>query len=511
MSDQRREWIGWALSLAGFIITLAVLILGGGITIEGAQPEAPLRGPQPQFPIPHPEPREGGWDLSEPFLFQMASSDKMTGLEREEKLLLRYHQVLTRLDGRAVPQVAVTTEAGIATVTIAGEPFVTVLPQDCPEYFHRLDANGQLALMEEVAYAWARVLQDDLVDGNVKRLPEYLLLFNYLALLLFFLVCMAHLVLNRVGRHLKKPLWSVKLLIWLFYSTVVCALHPSLGSLAHVLTRGAVTPIFDFVFIGLGVALLHQLTHLGIKRYLATLAEFESEQDSVRAEQRRRTKEHAWAFVSKVTWSFLGLCMFLSEVGVDLTQFFAGAGLVGVVIGLMARDVFLDFFSGFYILAEDQFGMGDWIEANQDYGQVVAFSLRATQLRRTDGGLASIPNSDLRRVRNYSHHYSMVDYRVAVTYKSDAELGLSLLMDEASQLQTECPEILLAPAQLLGIQELGSDGVVLRLKLKTAPGTHLETQRRLNRRIKKRFDQEGIRFAGEHDFLEVRMLPEGEG
>lgn len=510
MTARRRTQIKWAVTLLGFLISAVALAPGETyIELDTAKPPPELRAPDPTFPIPTPHKREEGLRLlSKPFLFELADSDKVSGIEREKRLSERYDELLDTMSGEHVPVVSVDSSLGSPMVFIDGKPFATVLPQDCPEYFNRLSPEAQLKLEEEVGYSWARVIQQDLALQTLKRMPNYLRLFNYLAVLFFFAACAAHLTISWISRRFaRRPLWSGQLLVWALYFTVLTALHPSLDHVAEVLSRGALSPLFNFILIGVAIALLHQLTQLFIHRYFDALANYQSA-ETLRAALRRQTLEQAWTFVSRVTWTFLGLCFFLYAMGLDLSQFFAGAGLVGVAIGILARDLCLDFFNGAYILAEDQFGVGDWIEANNDTGEVVAFSLRSTKIRRGDGSLATIPNSDLRRVKNHSNEFSIVDFNVTVSYSADTEYALALIMEEIALLDTEWQDKVAAPPELLGVQELGATGVVLRVKIKTVPLAQWEMHRRLNRAVKSRFDREGIVFAGTRSYAEIRLSRE---
>lgn len=497
MTERRKNLIRWALAIAGFIGTILVFVPSlNGVTIQAAPPATPLRAPDATFPIPDPVPRESGIGFSQPFLFAMADTDKLTGVERERQLKTRYLGILDQLDGLQTPTISVNSDLGSAMIVIFGKTFVTVLPQDCPEYFSRLDDDGKKRLEEEVAYSWARVLQEDLELQTVKRHPKYLQLFNCVTFLTFFLACMVHLTITWASkRFFKSPLWSLKLLLWVTYFTVLTNLHPSLDGLAHIMSRAALEPIINGIFIAVAVGLLHQATQYAIRNYMSVLSHYDRD-NTIRADLRRQTLEQAWTFVSKVTWSFLGLCLFLKLSGVDLGQFFAGAGLIGVGLGVMARDIFVDFFSGANILAEDQFGVGDWIEANGEMGEVVSFSLRSTKLRKADGSLATISNSDLRRVKNHSNEYSVVDFRVTVTYDTDTDQAMAMIMDEIALLETEWQGKITSPPDALGIQTMDPSGVTLRVTIKTAPLAQWSTHRLLSRRVKRRFDEEGVRFAG---------------
>lgn len=506
MTERRWDQVRWWICIVGLVVSIAVSLPGlKNLDIDIPPPEE-LRAPKPQYPVPIPEPRKEGFGFSRGFLFQLAGSDKLAGEERELQLMERYENILDHLKGGAIPEVAVETGPHTSTVTIGGSPFVTVLPQDCPEYFSRLDDKAKLELEEEVAYSWARVIQEDLLLENLKRDPGFLSLYNYSALISFFLISMAQLTLNWIShKFVKRPLWSLKLLMWVVYFTILTALHPSFDGVSNYLAQGALNPISDFIWIGVLMVLGHYTTRFVLHRYLEALSRFDH-QKTERAALRRNTLAQAWSFVSKVGWTFLGMYLFFSQLGVDLAQFFAGAGLLGVAIGVMARDVFLDLFNGAYVLAEDQFVVGDWIESGSDAGEVVEFSLRSTKIRRADGSLAIIPNAELRRLRNFSYHHSTLDFRVTVCYNTDTDRAVELIVEEMLQLDAEWPKRFVAAPEPLGVQELGLTGVVLRVRVKTIPLAYREALRRVNRRVKKRFEKEGILLSGERAVSVVRIL-----
>lgn len=506
----RRERL-WIVFILGFLLSLFGLAPRGPIEEREVYFSTPiLQPPVKKFEVPTPEPRETLSPWSRPFLFQLADTDKISGLQREAKLRARYDEIRASLGPNRVPEVAVADHQQVAVVTIDGKPFATVLPQDCPEYFGRLDPAGQHQLEIEVAYSWAQVLADDLTIRSGKLHPVYLKFYNWVAAVTFFLVGLLHLFVSWISRRfVQTPLWSIKALIWVAWGSFITYFHPSLDEFSTIISRGALRPLFLFIVCGVSAMLAHHFAIAALHRYLAALAAFDSDEKlTQRTAQRRKTIEQAITFVSALLWTFLALCGYLYLLGVDLTAFFAGAGLIGVAIGVMARDIFLDFFSGLNILTEDQFGVGDWIDNDKDTGEVVRFTLRSTKIRRVDGSLATIPNSELRSVKNHSNQWSQVDYRVAVSYRCDVDRALACLSEEIERLYQDMPEKILESARILGLEELSVDGVTIRALIKTSPLNQWSVRRELNRRIKNRFDQEGLEFATRR--LSVHMRPSNE-
>lgn len=501
--------VAWIVCLVGFFFTLFGRVPDVG-TVNFDLPEPTPVSKDSNFVLPELGPRKPSDLLDRPFLFEVSGNDKLGAREREYQLQARYQSICAKLDGSHVPSVTVLEESRLMVIKIENEPFVMVMAEDCPSYHSRLSDEQKLLLEREVAQGWRLILEQDLRRQSVKRHPAYLSLYNYLASLVFFLVGMAHLTLSWMSRRFfRHPLWSLKALLWVSYLSVLARLHPSLGWLADFLSQGALRPLYAFVCCFVVVGLCQLLTQLSLQRYFRALAEYDGLPANQRTHQRRATLQQAAVFLARVFWSILGVGLFGYFLGLEFSQFFAGAGLIGVAIGVIARDILLDLFSGFNIISEDQFGVGDWIESQSDSGEVVAFSLRATQIRRSDGSLVTIPNSDLRRVRNHSNQWSQVDYQVSIAYQADHQRALQALEQEARELAQAFPDKVVAPPSLLGIQSLTLDGVVLRLFLRTVPLAQWEIQRALHARVKERFNRDEIEFASRRISLPSPSDPAG--
>ena len=502
----------WTVFIFGFLFSLIVLAPRSVVEGDVYFNSPTITAPNARFDIPLPEPRLSIKPWERPFLFELADTDKIKGSVRESKLVARYDDIRSGITSDRIPKVGVEDGHGLALVTIDGKPFATVLPQDCPEYFARLDSAGQHQLEVEVAYAWAQVILEDLTIRSGKLHPIYLQFYNWLAAVTFFFTGLLHLLVSWVSRRfMQTPLWSIKALVWVAWGTLISYFHPGLDELSSVLTRGALRPLFLFVVCGVSVTLAHHLTRAMLHRYFVALAAFDtSDRISQRSVQRRLTMEQAVVFLSAMLWLFVALCGYLYLLGVDLTAFFAGAGLIGVAIGVMARDIFLDFFSGVNVLAEDQFGVGDWIDNDKDAGEVVRFTLRSTKIRRIDGSLATIPNSELRSVKNHSNQWSQVDYRISISYRANVDQALAFLAEEIEALNGDFPGHMVDNARILGLEELSTDGVTIRALIKTKPLAQWELRRALNRRIKMRFDREGIDFATRRLSMQMRPPEERE-
>ena len=196
----------------------------------------------------------------------------------------------------------------------------------------------------------------------------------------------------------------------------------------------------------------------------------------------------------------------LSEVGIDLAPLIAGAGIAGVALGFGAQSLVKDFLSGLFMLAEDQYGVGDVIDVGEATGTVEVVNLRTTKLRAVDGTVWYVPNGEIRRVGNMSQQWARALLDVEVAYSTDlgkAEAVVKTVADELWHEDVWRTDILEEP-EIWGVQALGASGIAIRLVVKTLPGRQWAVSRELNRRIKDRFDAEGIEIPFPQQVMWVR-------
>ena len=187
----------------------------------------------------------------------------------------------------------------------------------------------------------------------------------------------------------------------------------------------------------------------------------------------------------------IGFVLVLEELDVRLGPLLAGAGLIGVALGFGAQSLIRDLLTGLFILVEDQFGVGDVIDAGVATGKVEAVTLRATTIRAVDGTLWHIPNGQIARVGNMSQHWSRAVLDVRVGYDTDLELARAVIKRTADELW-RAEKAIIAEPEVWGVQSLGPSGVEIRLVATTRPLEQWRIGRLLRERIKSAFDAEGI-------------------
>ncbi len=187
------------------------------------------------------------------------------------------------------------------------------------------------------------------------------------------------------------------------------------------------------------------------------------------------------------------LLMTLQEFGVNIGPLLAGAGVAGVALGFGAQSLVKDVISGFFLLMENQFGVGDIVSVDDQHtGTVERMTLRITQLRDAEGRTHFIPNGSIVRLVVLSKDFARALVEVEVGYGTDPDRAFEVLLAVGRRLHDERPNQAVEPLEVKGIEALGPSGFSIRTLTKTAPGAQWEVARELRRRILLAFREAGI-------------------
>jgi moderate conductance mechanosensitive channel len=197
-------------------------------------------------------------------------------------------------------------------------------------------------------------------------------------------------------------------------------------------------------------------------------------------------------------WTLAGL-MALGTLGLDLGPLIAGAGIVGVAVGFGSQNLVRDFISGIFMLMEDQYGVGDVVDAGPATGTVEGVGLRTTRLRDVDGTLWHIPNGEIRRVGNRTQGWARALVDVEVAYSTDLDDATKTIERVAQGMcaDEQWAAKLLEEPEVWGVEGLGPDGIRVRLVAKTRPLEQWKVARELRARLKVAFDQAGIEVSAQ--------------
>ncbi|MEH1868413.1 MAG: mechanosensitive ion channel family protein [Nostoc sp.] len=193
----------------------------------------------------------------------------------------------------------------------------------------------------------------------------------------------------------------------------------------------------------------------------------------------------------------VGFLLALVSLGIDIVPLLAGASLVGVALSLASQNLIKDAINGFLIILEDQYALGDVINVGNVGGLVENLNLRMTQLRDSEGRLITIPNSEIKIVANLSSRWSRADLTVPIAYQADTEHALKLIEAVAFEMNQEMQwqRQILEPPQVLGIDQFGDRGLIIRIWIKTQPLKQWDVARELRRRLKIALDEAGISIS----------------
>lgn len=217
-----------------------------------------------------------------------------------------------------------------------------------------------------------------------------------------------------------------------------------------------------------------------------------------RRQQRIDAVAQVVASIAVVAVWAIGIVMAVGAFGVSLGPLIASAGIIGVALGFGAQSLVKDFLSGMFMLAEDQFGVGDIVNVGETDGVVEGvveeITLRTTSLRGVDGTLWFVPNGEIRRVGNMSQDWARALLDVSIAYTSDVDHALEVIgrTAEAFAADPDHADMVLEDPEVLGVQDLGADAVVIRMWMKTQPGEQWALSRELRRRLKLALDDAGI-------------------
>ncbi|WP_223438826.1 mechanosensitive ion channel family protein [Metabacillus dongyingensis] len=188
---------------------------------------------------------------------------------------------------------------------------------------------------------------------------------------------------------------------------------------------------------------------------------------------------------------FVALLMILETLSFDVKALLAGAGIVGLAVGFGAQNLVRDIITGFFIIFEDQFSVGDMIRVGQFEGTVEEIGLRTTKIKSWTGEINILPNGNITEVTNFSVNNSVAFVDVSIAYEGDIPKAERVIEDLLLELPDKYEEMV-APPELLGVQNLGPSGVVLRVVSEVLPMKHFHISRVLRKEIKMRLDEHGI-------------------
>lgn len=188
---------------------------------------------------------------------------------------------------------------------------------------------------------------------------------------------------------------------------------------------------------------------------------------------------------------FIGALMILEMFGIRTTSILATAGVGGLAIGFGAQSLVKDVITGFFILLEDQYAVGDYIQISSFEGIVEELGMRVTKLRDFSGELHIIPNGEIQVVTNRTRGSMRALVSISIAYEEDISRAIRVIEKVSKEINTSNQSIIDGPT-VLGVDSLGASGVSIRIVAMTEAMEQWGVEREIRRKVKEAFDRENI-------------------
>ncbi len=244
---------------------------------------------------------------------------------------------------------------------------------------------------------------------------------------------------------------------------------------------------------------MHVLIKIMAGRIVAFITRNESSGTRVERQNRANTLVGVFHNTGIIVLYIGAVLMALDIAGIPIAPLLGGAAVVGLAVAFAAQNLIKDYFYGFMILMEDQYGVNDVVTIGGITGFVERITLRITVLRDLDA-VHFIPHGQITTVSNLTHKWSRAVFDIGVSYKEDVDRVMDVLMDLGREIRTDpaYSKLILDDPEMLGVDSLGESAVVIKFFVKTKPLRQWTVKRELLRRIKNRFDELGIEIPFPH-------------
>lgn len=195
--------------------------------------------------------------------------------------------------------------------------------------------------------------------------------------------------------------------------------------------------------------------------------------------------------ILRYTIIILSGIVILSIWGVQVAPILAGAGIIGLVIGLGAQDLIKDLLNGFSIIFESYYDIGDVVEIKGFKGRVIDIGLKSTKLINWKNEIKIFTNGDIKDVTNFSKNPSVGVVEIGISYSENLDRVISLLEENLVTIKDLFPQVIEGP-NVVGVVNFADSAIILRITVKTDSGEHYAVERAIRKHVKEVFDENGI-------------------
>lgn len=248
------------------------------------------------------------------------------------------------------------------------------------------------------------------------------------------------------------------------------------------------------VFILIGTYILNKFLKSSIEK-IVRVAVVSDKYLSRDAEHKREdTLISIFTWTCRIIIMFVAALMILQEFGIPIAPILAGAGIVGLAVGFGGQYLIRDIITGFFIILENQYRIGDVVAIGDSGGMVEEISLRMTTLRDLDGTVHHIPHGEIKKVSNLSKDFARVNLNIGIGYNSNLDQAIKVINQVGEDLSKDSlwKELIIKPPQFLRVDDFADSSIVIKILGETQPLKQWEVTGELRKRIKIAFDKEGI-------------------
>lgn len=227
-----------------------------------------------------------------------------------------------------------------------------------------------------------------------------------------------------------------------------------------------------------------------------------------RRAQRAKTVGRMLSSVATIIISVIAVLMVLDQMNFNIAPILASAGIVGVALAFGAQELVKDYLSGFFMVIEDQYGIGDTVDLGEAVGEVEDFGLRKTAIRDLTGTLWHVRNGEIMRVGNLSQGWARAVLEIPVNYSTTMDAYREITEDVTAAMakDTDVASAMLELPEIAGVQSISAEYRVIRTMIKTKPNLQWMVERAFRAELTNEFDKRGIHVPIVQETV-LRTLP----
>ena len=262
-----------------------------------------------------------------------------------------------------------------------------------------------------------------------------------------------------------------------------------LGLITWLLTHG-----LRIVIIILAAYLINYLSRKFIEKVVKVSVTADRHRSQIAERKREETLIKIFTWSIRVLLILVVMMLVLNEMGLSIGPMLAGAGILGLAVGFGGQYLIRDFFTGFFMILENQYRIGDAVSLDQTSGMVEDISLRMTTLRDLDGTVHYVPHGDIKRVANQSMDFARINLNVRVAYQSSLEKVIEVINKTGIALASDPDwnELITKTPAFLRVDDFLDSGISLKILGETVPLKQWDVTGELRKRIIVAFEREGI-------------------